>query len=53
MNGAVEDVRLFRNVLSGAQISIMAANGPDDVAATMLAAPTGFQIIGTASLSCP
>ncbi|MGD0812279.1 MAG: LamG-like jellyroll fold domain-containing protein [Verrucomicrobiota bacterium] len=46
MNGCVEDFRVFNRVLSGSEISILASNGPDDVAATILAAPLNLHVVG-------
>jgi hypothetical protein len=45
MNGRIEDFRIYNRVLSGGEVSTLAANGPNDVAATLLTAPTNLHVI--------
>jgi hypothetical protein len=45
MNGSVEDFRIFNRVLAAGEISTLAANGPDDVATTIvLTPPTNLRV---------
>jgi len=45
MNGSIEDFRIFSRVLATNEIATLAANGPDDVAASIPLPPTGLRVV--------
>ncbi len=46
MNGSVGDFRIFNRVLSSSEVSTLAANGPNNIASTILAPPTNLKVVG-------